>query len=180
MGNTALLVVDVQTALINFHPYKETEVLANIVKLIETARQNGMEVIFVRHDGGVGTPLAYGTEGWQIFSEVSPIDGEKIFDKKFSSSFRDTGLRNYLDGKGITDFILVGMQTDYCIDTTCRIAFEFGYNVVIPACATTTFDNSLATAEKLIEYFEQKLWDKRFAEVLPIEKVIGKITSSGK
>jgi len=180
MKNTALLVVDVQTALISFHPYKEAEVLANICTLIKTARQNGMEVIYVRHDGGAGTPLAYGSEGWQIFPAVSPIDSEKIFDKKFSSSFRDTGLRAYLDSRGITDFILVGMQTDYCIDTTCRIAFEFGYNVVIPACATTTFDNSLATAEKLIEYFEQQLWDKRFADVLHIEEVIAKITSSSK
>ena len=180
MKNTALLVVDVQTALISFHPYKEAEVLANIRTLIKTARQSGMEVIYVRHDGGPGTPLAYGTDGWQIFSEVAPLDGEKIFDKKVSSSFRDTGLRAYLDGRGITDFILVGMQTDYCIDTTCRIAFEFGYNVTIPACATTTFDNSLATAEKLIEYFEQTLWDKRFAEVLPVEKVVEKISSFGK
>lgn len=172
MKNTALLVVDVQTALINLHPYKKTEVVANIVKLIETARQNSIEVIYVRHDSGAGAPLAYGTEGWKIFSEVAPLDGERIFEKTFSSSFRNTGLRNYLDGKGITDFVLVGMQTDYCIDTTCRVAFEFGYNVIIPAGGTTTFDNSLATAEKLIEYFEQKLWDKRFAEVMPVSEVI--------
>lgn len=178
MKNTALLVVDVQTALINFHPYNETEVTANIVKLVETARQNGIEVIYVRHDGGTGTPLAYGTEGWQIFSEVAPINGEKIFEKTFSSAFRNTGLRNYLDGRGITDFVLVGMQTDYCIDTTCRIAFEFGYNVIIPASGTTTFDNSLATAEKLIEYFEQKLWDKRFAEVITVNEVIERMTKS--
>jgi len=178
MKNTALLVVDVQTALINFHPYNETEVVANIVKLVETARQNSIEVIYVRHDGGTGTPLAYGTEGWQIFSEVAPLEGEKVFEKTFSSAFRNTGLRNYLDGKGITDFVLVGMQTDYCIDTTCRIAFEFGYNVIIPAGATTTFDNSLATAEKLIEYFEQKLWGKRFADVMPVEEVMAKMTST--
>ena len=178
MKNTALLVVDVQTALVGFHPHKEAEVIANIVRLIETARQNHIQVIYVRHDGGVETPLAYGTEGWQIFSAVKPIVGERIFEKSFSSSFRNTGLREYLDGRGITDFVLVGMQTDYCIDTTCRIAFEFGYNVVIPAGATTTFDNSLATAEKLIEYFEQKLWDKRFADVLPVEEVIAKITST--
>lgn len=175
MENTALLVVDVQTALISFHPYKEAEVLANICGLIKTARENGIEVIYVRHDGGAETPLAYGTEGWQIFSSVAPIEGERIFDKAFSSSFRNTGLKAYLDGRGITDFIMVGMQTDYCVDTTCRVGFEFGYNITIPACATTTFDNSLTTAEKLIEYFEQQLWDKRFAEVLSVEEVISKM-----
>ncbi len=176
MENTALLIVDVQTALVNFHPYKEVEFLGNIQKLIDTARQNGMEVIFVRHDGGKGSELEYNTEGWQILSDIVPAPEERIFDKKFSSSFRDTGLKAYLDGRGITSLILAGMQTDYCIDTTCRVAFEFGYNVIIPACATTTFDNSLATAEKLIEYFENKLWNGgRFAEVLPLEQVIGMI-----
>jgi len=176
MKNTALLVVDVQTALMNFHPYKETEFLAKLRALIKTARQNGMEVIYVRHDGGADSPLAFGTEGWQIYSEVAPVEGESIFDKTFSSSFRNTGLKDYLDNSGITDFILVGMQTDYCIDTSCRVGFEYGYNITIPAGATSTFDNSLATAEKLIEYFEKQLWDKRFAAVLPFEEVLAKIT----
>lgn len=60
MENTALLVVDIQTGLINLHPYKEAEFLANIINLIQTSRQNGIEVIYIRHDGGSETPLAYG------------------------------------------------------------------------------------------------------------------------
>ena len=177
MKNTALLVVDVQTALISFHPYRETELIKELRTLIKAARQNGMEVIYVRHDGGTDSPLAFGTEGWQVYSQLAPLEGERIFDKAFSSSFRNTGLKDYLDSSGVTGFILVGMQTDYCIDTTCRVGFEYGYNITIPAGGTSTFDNSLATAEKLVEYFEQSLWDKRFAEVLPVEEVLAKIAA---
>ncbi len=175
MKNTALLVVDVQNALVSFHPYRETEFLANIRSLIDAARQSGMEVLFVRHDDGADSPLAPGSEGFQIYPAVAPLDGEKIFDKNFSSAFRGTGLKAYLDSRGITDFILVGMQTDYCIDTTCRVGFEYGYNITIPAGGTSTYDNSLATAEKLVEYYEKRLWDKRFAEVRPLEEVLAKI-----
>ena len=172
MENTALLVVDIQNALLSFRPFGKTDFIKKIKMLIETARRSGMEVIYVRHDGGAGSPLEFGSDGWQIFSEIAPTEGDRIFDKKFSSSFRGTGLKAYLDGKGITDLILVGMQTDYCIDTTCRVAFEFGYRVIIPAGSTTTFDNSLASAEKLIGYFERYLWNGRFADVLPVEEVI--------
>lgn len=172
MENTALLVVDIQTALMSFHPYSETKFIQNIKLLIGAARRSGTELIFVRHDGGAGSPLEFGSEGWQIFSEIAPIDCERVFDKKSSSSFRDTGLKEYLDGKGITNLILIGMQTDYCIDTTCRVAFEFGYRVIIPAGATTTFDNALSSAEKLIGYYERYIWNGRFAEVLPVGEVI--------
>ena len=175
MKNTVLLVVDIQNTLLNEHPYKAQEFIKNINKLLQAARNSGMEVIFVRHDDGNNSEREYGSDGWQISPEVSPEAGERIFDKNFSSSFRQTGLRKYLDGRGVRNIVLCGMQTNYCIDTTCRVAFEFGYNVIIPASATTTFDNSLSTAEKLIEYFENKLWNKRFAEVLPMEQVIGMI-----
>ncbi len=173
MENTVLLVVDVQSALVSSNPYNKSEFLANISTLISTARQKGMELVFVRHDSGTGTELEYGTDGWQIVSDIVPASGEQIFNKKFSSSFRDTGLREYLDGRGVKSIILCGMQTDFCIDTTCRVAFEFGYRVIIPRGATTTFDNHLAKAENIVRYFENELWvGGRFAEVKPLEEVL--------
>lgn len=177
MENTVLLVVDVQRALVGFNPYKKTEFIANVITLISTAKQRGMEVIFVRHDDGKGSELEYGTDGWQIISDIVPAPEERIFDKRFSSAFHQTGLHEYLDRRDVKSIILCGMQTDYCIDTTCRVAFEFGYRVIIPAGSTTTFDNSLSTAEKIIGYFENRLWPGRFAEVLPFEEVLNIIQS---
>ena len=55
MSNTVLMVVDVQNRLINEHPYNEKKVVGNIKKLIEAARNNEKEVIYVRHDDGEGT-----------------------------------------------------------------------------------------------------------------------------
>ena len=175
MENTILLIVDVQTFLISHNPHNKTEVIANIKKLLDAARNSSIEVVYVRHDDGKGSPLEYGSDGWQIYSEVAPAVIERIFDKKFSSSFRQTGLREYLDAKGIKNIILVGMQTDYCVDTTCRVAFEFGYRVIIPAGSTTTFSNSLATAENIIKYYETKLWNGRFAEVVSIDEALSMI-----
>jgi nicotinamidase-related amidase len=62
------------------------------------------------------------------------------------------------------------MQTDYCIDATCKVAFEKGYDVTIISGTTTTVDNEYFKAEKLVCYFENAVWNNRFANVESIEE----------
>ena len=166
MSNTVLMVVDVQNRLINEHPYNEKKVVGNIKKLIEAARNNEKEVIYVRHDDGEGTELEKGTYGWQIYGEISPNSNEKIFDKKFNSAFIKTGLKEYLESKNIDTIILTGLQTEYCIDATCKSAFEHEYKIIIPEETNTTFDN-----EYLSEFYNYKIWSNRFARVLSMNEV---------
>lgn len=175
MTKTALLVVDVQEALVGGHPYREAEFISSISRLLKTARQNKIEVIYVRHDGGAGDELEANTLGWNVYRAVAPEPAEKIFDKKFNSAFKDTGLKDYLNEKGIRNLILVGMQTEYCIDATCKAAFEYGYTVTIPTGATTTFDNEFLPGAATVNYYERKIWNRRFAEVLSVEKIIGRM-----
>lgn len=101
MNNSILLVVDVQTALIEEHPYNEQHVIENIKKLISVARDNEKEVIYVRHDDGKGEELEYGSDGWQIYYEIEPYNNDKIFEKQYNSAFLKTGLKEYLDSKKI-------------------------------------------------------------------------------
>lgn len=65
--NTIVLIVDMQNALMEAHPFREEELKENLKAVIGTARQRGIEVIYVRHDGGEGDELAYATQGWQIY-----------------------------------------------------------------------------------------------------------------
>lgn len=173
MSNTVLLVVDVQTALIEGHPYNERNVVDNIKRLISAARDNGKEVIYVRHDDGKGEELEYGNAGWQIYYELTPYNNEKLFDKRYNSAFLKTGLKEYLDSRGIDTIILVGLQTEYCIDTTCKCAFEYGYKIIIPEETNTTFDNRYLSGKDLYEFYNYTIWNKRFASVLSVEQVIG-------
>jgi nicotinamidase-related amidase len=173
--NTVLLVVDVQTCMIKEHPYNELHVLANIQKLLGAAREHGLEVVYVRHEDEEGGDLERGSEGWEIYSDISPLAGEKIFDKHFNSAFLKTGLREYLTDKKVDTIILVGLQTEYCIDATCKAAFEHGFQIMIPEETNTTFDNEFLSGEKLYQYYNYKIWNHRFAKVLPIEEVIALI-----
>jgi nicotinamidase-related amidase len=172
MSNIVLMVVDVQNALIKAHPYNEKKVIENIKKLIVTARDNKKEVIYVRHDDGKGTELEQGTDGWQIYNDIAPNSNELIFEKQYNSAFFKTGLREYLESKDIDTIVLLGLQTEYCIDATCKSAFDFEYKIIIPEETNTTLDNEYLSGEKLYEFYNYKIWNKRFASVMSIKDVI--------
>lgn len=50
----------------------------------------------------------------------------------------------------------MGIQTEYCIDSTCKIAFEYGFKVIIPEMTNTTFDNEYMSAEFSYKYYNFK------------------------
>lgn len=150
MKNTVLLVVDVQNALIAKQPYRGQELLENIGVLTGACRESGIEVVYVRHDGSARGMLVPGTTEWEIVSAIAPLPGERIFDKRFCSSFQETGLEKYLKEKEARQLILTGMQTEYCIDATCKAAFERGLPVVVPEAATSTFDNPFLTGQAVV------------------------------
>jgi len=172
MSNIVLMVVDVQNALIKKHPYNEQKVIENIKKLILAARGNKKEVLYVRHDDGKGTELERGTDGWQIYNDIAPNSSEFIFEKEYNSAFHKTGLREHLESKEIDTIILVGLQTEYCIDATLKSAFDYGDKIIIPKETNTTLDNEYLSGEKLFEFYNYKIWNKRFANVLSMDDVI--------
>ncbi len=162
---SALLVVDVQVGAVDLGPYRGDLLVGNIARLISVCRPAGVEVIYVQHDGESGGELEPGSKGWEIHPAVSPGPEERIFRKRFNSAFRETGLGSYLEDRGIRTLILVGMQTEYCIDTTCRVAFEHGFRVVMPEMTNSTYDNGEFTAKQIHDYHNRRIFDGRFAAV---------------
>lgn len=130
----------------------------------ERERQRA-EIIYIRHDSGK-TGFTAGCTGHEIHKALAPKDGERIFDKRFNSAFLDTGLHGHLQDKGIKNIILTGLRTEYCIDATCKAAFERDYMVYVPKWAHTTFDNGPFSAAQLIAFYEERIWNNRFAKVL--------------
>ncbi len=165
---TALLMIDIQQGMWMEAkpPHNDKAFLANAKSLLEKARTKGVPVIHIRHDGGEGDPLHEGQEGFAIRPEVAPEPGERTITKYHCSSFRDTGLDAELKKLGVTKVVIAGMQTDFCVDTACRIAHGLGYDVTLAEDAHTTLDNSAMTAEQLIAYHGGLLKD-RFATFQP-------------
>ena len=108
MRPDAMLVIDVQNGLVNAHPYRETELLQNIVRLLSTCRKAAIPVLYVRHDGG-DEYLTHGTPGWENPDAIAPEKGEPIFEKNVNSAFRGTGLHACLQGLGVRNLLICGM-----------------------------------------------------------------------
>ena len=173
MKPDALIVIDVQQALIDDHPYGEQQLLHTLSVLLAECRAQSVPVIYVQHeeDG----ELAHGSRGWQVAGAIAPKDGEPRIYKRFSSAFRQTELHALLQSMRAQNLILCGMQTEYCVDATCKVAFELGYNVTVPHGGTSTYDNGPFKAQDLIAFYEKAIWADRFAQIRPLESVLGYI-----
>ncbi len=167
-----LLVVDTQTLITNSQLYRFELLVDSIKKLIGQARNNKIEVIYVRHDDGVGSELTKGASGFDIFVGFNPQENDRIFDKTVNSSFCGTGLLEYLKEKKENEVMIVGLQTDYCIDATIKSGFEHGFKMIVPAGSNSTFDNDFMTAEKTYKYYNDFIWAGRYAECISLERAM--------
>ena len=122
----ALIVIDIQEGLVNENPYDAKNLIANTKALIKNFRDQNIEVIFIRHSEDEGL-LATGSDNWQVYHELKTQENEKIFNKYYNSIFKNSGLKEYLDSKSITNLTFVGMQVEFCIDTSVKVGFEYGY-----------------------------------------------------
>ena len=127
-----LLVVDTQKLITTPDLYNFNAFECAVKSLIAAARENNVEVIYVRHDDGAGAELTKGTPGFEIYEGFGPQPSEKIFDKTVNSSFKGTGLLEYLKAKNVHTVAVVGLQTDYCIDATIKCGFEHGFKMIVP------------------------------------------------
>ena len=170
-----LLIVDAQKLITNERLYKFNEFVVNVENLIDTARKNNIEVIYVRHDDGVENELTKGKNGFEIYEKFKPCNGEKIFDKKVNSAFKETGLLEYLTNNGEKDIIIAGLQTDYCIDATIKCGFEHGFNIIVPAYSNTTVAYILKTSKAQSKKYNEFIWNERYAKCISLEETLRKM-----
>ncbi len=135
---TALLVVDVQTGVVA-KAHDRDAVVANIARLVDKARAQGVPVVWVQH---YSKELERGTPAWAIAPELSPAPDEPIVEKAYGDAFEDTELEALLARLGVGRLVVAGAQTDACIRSTLHGALVRGYDVVLVSDAHTTDDLS--------------------------------------
>ena len=155
-----LVVVDMQKALTEDGELYDAEAFMDRnIRLIEAARKNNVEVIFVQHDAGEGSGFSVGDEDFEIDPRVAPKDGEKVFVKTINSCFGNTDFKAYMEQQEDKRLMVIGLQTNYCIDATVKSAFERGFDVIVPEGTNSTFDNNYMTGETTVAYYNEDVWD---------------------
>ncbi|AJG22699.1 Isochorismatase [Cupriavidus basilensis] len=82
---------------------------------------------------------------------------DTVFDKTRPSCFAGTGLAGWLSDAGVAELVIVGMKTEYCVDTTCRAAAALGFRPVLVADGHTCMDTPVLPAQAIIAHHNRTL-----------------------
>lgn len=170
MNKKALLVIDVQNAMFDEGIANGETLLQNLKKLISKARATNTPVFYIQHNEVTGEPLENGTKGWEIHPDITPVEGiDTVIQKTRPDSFFQTNLETELEKKGIEHLILTGLQTEMCVDTTCRRAVSMEYQVTLVSDAHGTFHSQELTAEQIINHHNNTL--RWFADLVSTDQI---------
>ncbi len=134
---TALLVIDLQEKLLP-HVWRKDFIVDNITKLIGTARILDIPMVVTEHyPGGLG-PTVREIAG--LFEDFDPI-GKIIFGAVDQPEVLDR-LRELKD-LGISDLVIIGIESHICIAQTALQALHQGFrvHVVSDAVSSRTEEN---------------------------------------
>ena len=156
----ALLIIDMQTGLYDGpeKPFERERVLEAINQLIQRARSANAPIFVAHHTGPAGSPIEAGSALWQLWHELD-VDAARdhLFNKTRPSCFLGTDLAQQLHAANVNELVIVGMKTQFCIDTTCRVAVEQGFSVVLPEDAHTCMDTPELKAGAIVEHHNATL-----------------------
>jgi nicotinamidase-related amidase len=177
----ALVVIDVQTGFDDpyWGPRNNPDAERNIGLLVERWQATGRPLVLVRHVSTTpDSPLAAGP-GTAFKRVLDGVEPDLLITKSVHSAFHgDTDLHAWLSSRGIEEFVVAGIQTNRCCETTTRVGGDLGYRVLFVLDATYTFDETTAagvrvTADEFARVTAANL-DGHFATVLSTAQVLAR------
>ncbi len=145
--NSALLVMDMQTAILRMFP-DGSEISAKVSKAVAHARAKNIPVFYVVVGFRQGMPeiginnkgfsaskerlASMSMEDWmQIDPSVAPVDGDLIITKRRISAFTGSDLEVILRAQRIGHLILTGIATSGVVLSTLREAADKDYQITV-------------------------------------------------
>ena len=143
---TALLVIDAQEGVNDLQHWGGAHGRRNnpgaedhIKTMMDAFRSDGLTVIFTVHDSRQAvSPLKLDAPGGKFLEGIVPRDDELVIRKDTNSGFVGTNLEVELRRRAIDRIVTVGFFTNFCVESSVRMAGNMGYDsyFVPDACAT--------------------------------------------
>ena len=151
MKNSALVVIDLQNDITKNY----REIIENVNEAIDRATQNGLWVIYIRHNNlSAGTKtFKPGTHGAELVPEMKVVSGH-IFTKSKSNALTSEEFAAFIKENGIDEFYVVGADAAACIKSTCYNMTKNGYAVHVLSDCITSYDKKLLP--EMLTYYKSK------------------------
>lgn len=176
MGKSALLIIDVQHGIFmrknydGMAVYYEEIFLDNLKNLIQKAKAANVPVIYIQHMYENFPPMEKGQPFWEVHPHIKPESTDIIIEKHHADAFLESALNDTLKSLGVTRLTITGLQTAYCVDTTCRRAYSLGYKTVLVSDGHSTLDSDVLSAEQIIAHHNSVL-GSQFVELKTTNEV---------
>jgi nicotinamidase-related amidase len=148
--NDPLIVIDVQKAF--FDPAwgnrNNPDAEENIEKLIQHWRKKERPIIFVQHvSRNKDSHFYFEKEGKDFMDFIQLMEGETVITKSVNSAFIGTDLHKILTELESQQVVICGLTTNHCVETTTRMAGNYGFNPILVSDAAATFDRTGTNGE---------------------------------
>jgi len=154
----AVLVIDVQRGLCEgeYQTFDAAGVIDRINAVTAKARAAGALVVIIQHESNEGL-LVHGSRGWELAPQLQIAATDTMLRKTATDSFHRTELEAILNRHGVSELVICGMQSDFCVDSTTRRALALGFPVVLVSDGHTTLDNKHLTAVQITQHHNETL-----------------------
>jgi len=156
--NQTLLIIDAQQQLLDGNKetspvFNKEQLIKSINTVIEKANESDVPVVFVRD-----LDVAEGEgDGFQIHNEIIIPTDVKVFDKSATNCFYGTGLLEFLKSLHIEHIVIMGCETQHCIDSAVRTATISGFDVTLVGDGHSTLGNDVISSQQIIEHHNTTL-----------------------
>lgn len=141
----ALLIIDMQNFVlermqkgVDYYPRNSLSVMES---MLEQFRRAGKPVIHVRHaDSNEGSYLHKNSPLSMPIEKLKDIDDEPVFIKNTSSAFSSTSLLSYLQENQISELVVIGAVTGFCVNSTVRMGADAGLTMTLLKDAVIGFE----------------------------------------
>ncbi|MFZ9332796.1 MAG: cysteine hydrolase family protein [Ilumatobacteraceae bacterium] len=144
---TALLLIDVQVGVDVLSHWggptgrrNNPDAENKMLQLLAAWRVAKLQVAFTRHDSReAASPLKFSLPTGAQKPGFEPVAGEIVVEKDVNSGFIGTDLEIQLRRAKISRLAIVGFFTNFCVETTTRMAGNLGFDTyLVEDCCSTS------------------------------------------
>lgn len=139
-----LITIDVQKGFDQFPERNNPDCESNIATLHAAWRKAGRPLWHVKHNSDdPASVFRPGLPGNAFKTDTAPAPGEPVVTKSTHSAFIGTDLEELLQRAHCETLLLCGIQTNFCVASTARMAGNLGYRTYVVGDGCATFPQRL-------------------------------------